>query len=403
MDSLPSIPSEASVLPEGCQQLGGLGARTLDAAALRPWTSNDQPLDLLLVLAATQTAEHEGISAAGSTVASRRYTALADAELLIHGPARQRRWPLPPLPAGVSPALLSHVAARRLTLRPQVAALGLAQKPDFPHLHIEPLDQGPSACLSSGAAMPLPRVQHLWRQGELLGRRLQRPLVVAECVPGGTTTAQAVLTALGVEVAHLISGSALHPPQQLKRELVFRGLQRASLGSHPAAEQILAAVGDPFQAFAAGVLVGALSSGQPLLLGGGCQMLAVLALALEALPASQRERLAAQVLIGTTGWLADEGAATASQAPFEGLVDATAGHVAAPLSVLACGVRFGGSAHQPLRDYERGYVKEGVGAGALLLLAQLRGCSCADLDLDCERALEQLLSRPVTSFHERLE
>ena len=260
MDSLPSIPSEASVLPEGCQQLGGLGASTLDAAALRPWTSNDQPLDLLLVLAATQTAEHEGISAAGSTVASRRYTALADAELLIHGPARQRRWPLPPLPAGVSPALLSHVAARRLTLRPQVAALGLAQKPDFPHLHIEPLDQGPSACLSSGAAMPLPRVQHLWRQGELLGRGLQRPLVVAECVPGGTTTAQAVLTALGVEVAHLISGSALHPPQQLKKDLVVRGLQRASLDAHPSAEQILAAVGDPFQAFTAGVVVGAVSA-----------------------------------------------------------------------------------------------------------------------------------------------
>ena len=397
MDSLPSIPSEASVLPERCQQLGGLGARTLDAAVLRPWTSKDQQLDLLLVLAATQTAEHEGISAAGSTVASRRYTALADAELLIHGPARQRRWPLPPLPAGVSPALLSHVAARRLTLRPQVAALGLAQKPDFPHLHIEPLDQGPSACLSSGAAMPLPRVQHLWRQGELLGRRLQRPLVVAECVPGGTTTAQAVLTALGVEVAHLISGSALHPPQQLKKDLVVRGLQRASLGAHPSAEQILAAVGDPFQAFTTGVLVGAVSAGQPLLLGGGCQMLAVLALAMQALPARQQDQLAAQVLIGTTGWLADEGADLAGQSPFGGLVDATASHLAAALSVLACGVRFHSSTHQPLRDYERGYVKEGVGAGALLLLAQLRGCSCADLVLDCEHALEQLLSRPVTS------
>jgi len=369
----------------------------LDAAALRPWTSNDQPLDLLLVLAATQTAEHEGISAAGSTVASRRYTALADAELLIHGPARQRRWPLPPLPAGVSPALLSHVAARRLTLRPQVAALGLAQKPDFPHLHIEPLDQGPSACLSSGAAMPLPRVQHLWRQGELLGRRLQRPLVVAECVPVGTTTAQAVLTALGVEVAHLISGSALHPPQQLKKDLVVRGLQRASLGAHPSAERILAAVGDPFQAFTAGVVVGAVSAGQPLLLGGGCQMLAVLALAMQALPARQRDQLAAQVLIGTTGWLADEGADLAGQSPFGGLVDATASHLDTALSVLACGVRFHSSTHQPLRDYERGYVKEGVGAGALLLLAQLRGCSCADLVLDCEHALEQLLSRPVTS------
>ena len=354
MDSLPSIPSEASVLPEGCQQLGGLGARTLDAAALRPWTSNDQPLDLLLVLAATQTAEHEGISAAGSTVASRRYTALADAELLIHGPARQRRWPLPPLPAGVSPALLSHVAARRLTLRPQVAALGLAQKPDFPHLHIEPLDQGPSACLSSGAAMPLPRVQHLWRQGELLGRRLQRPLVVAECIPGGTTTAQAVLTALGVEVAHLISGSALHPPQQLKKDLVVRGLQRASLGAHPSSEQILAAVGDPFQAFTAGVVVGAVSAGQPLLLGGGCQMLAVLALAMQAFAhpsagpaggpgADRHHRLAA-----------DEGADLAGQSPFGGLVDATASHLACALSVLACGVRFHSSTHQPLRGLRTG-------------------------------------------------
>ena len=382
------------MLPEGCQQLGRLGANALDAAVLRPWTSNEQPLDLLLVLAATRTAEHEGISAAGSTVTSRRYTALADAELLIRGPAEQRRWPLPPLPAGVSPALLSYVAARRLKLTPQVAALGLVQKPDFPHLDIEPLDQGPSACLSTGAAMPLLRVRHLWRQGELLGQRLQRPLVVAECVPGGTTTAQAVLTALGVEVAHLISGSALHPPQQLKQELVTRGLQRASLGAHPSAEQILAAVGDPFQAFTAGVLVGAVSAGQPLLLGGGCQMLAVLALAMQALPARQRDHLAAQVLIGTTGWLADEGAAAAGQSPFGGLVDATASHLAAALSVLACGVRFHSSTHQPLRDYERGFVKEGVGAGALLLLAQLRGWSCDDLVLDCEHALEQLSAAP---------
>ena len=304
MDSLPSIPSEASVLPEGCQQLGGLGARTLDAAALRPWTSNDQPLDLLLVLAATQTAEHEGISAAGSTVASRRYTALADAELLIHGPARQRRWPLPPLPAGVSPALLSHVAARRLTLRPQVAALGLAQKPDFPHLHIEPLDQGPSACLSSGAAMPLPRVQHLWRQGELLGRRLQRPLVVAECVPGGTTTAQAVLTALGVEVAHLISGSALHPPQQLKKTSLsegFSGLRLVRILRPSRSWPLLVTLSGLHRRGGGGCGV----AGQPLLLGGGCQMLAVLALAMQALPARQRDQLAAQVLIGTTGWLAD--------------------------------------------------------------------------------------------------
>jgi NaMN:DMB phosphoribosyltransferase len=126
-------------------------------------------------------------------------------------------------------------------------------------------------------------------------------------------------------------------------------------------------------------------------------MLAVLALAMQALPANQRERLASQVLIGTTGWLADEGGVTTSQSPLGVLVDATAGLVDTPLSVLACGVRFRSSTHQPLLDYEQGHVKEGVGAGALLLLAQLRGCTCSDLVRDCERALEQLLNRSVTS------
>ena len=77
MDSLPSTPSDASMLPQGCQQLGRLGASLLDAAAL---ASLDllgiNLLDLLLVLAATRTAEHEGISAAGSTAASQA----------LHGP-----------------------------------------------------------------------------------------------------------------------------------------------------------------------------------------------------------------------------------------------------------------------------------------------------------------------------
>ena len=142
MDSLPSTPSDPSVLPQGCQQLGRRGASPLHEESLHPWKSRDQLVDLLLVLAATQTAEHEGISAAGSTAASRRFTALADAELLIHGPAGQRRWPLPSLPAGVSPALLSHVAARRLKLNPQVAALGLTQRPDFPTWRLKPWIRG---------------------------------------------------------------------------------------------------------------------------------------------------------------------------------------------------------------------------------------------------------------------
>ncbi len=83
-------------------------------ARLAPWAGNTLSADLLLVLAGTRTAEHQGISAAGSTAESRRFTALADAELMLDGPSGRRHWPLPPLPAGVSPALLSHVALERL-------------------------------------------------------------------------------------------------------------------------------------------------------------------------------------------------------------------------------------------------------------------------------------------------
>jgi NaMN:DMB phosphoribosyltransferase len=126
-------------------------------------------------------------------------------------------------------------------------------------------------------------------------------------------------------------------------------------------------------------------------------MLAVVALALHALPKAAGDALLRQVLVGTTAWLADEGALAKGPSPLDRLVDAISARFDAPISVLASGVHFHASAHQPLRDYELGYVKEGVGAGALLLLAQLRGISAQMLVDDCDQAMGQLLGRPVTS------
>ena len=152
---------------------------------------------MLLLLAGTDTAAVPGISAAGATAESRRWTAAADAELLLQGPAVSRRHALPPLPAGVSPALIAHVVVRELGLDPLVVDLGAAVAPAVPHLQ---LGQAPARCLSSGAAMEPQRVRQLLALGRQWGQRLaaqgrQEPLVIAECVPGGTTTAQAVLQA----------------------------------------------------------------------------------------------------------------------------------------------------------------------------------------------------------------
>jgi len=73
---------------------------------------------VMLVLAGTQTAAVPGISAAGSTPEARRRTAAADAELLLLGPEQPLPHALPPLPAGVSPALIARVVLEQLALEP---------------------------------------------------------------------------------------------------------------------------------------------------------------------------------------------------------------------------------------------------------------------------------------------
>ena len=387
MDLSPSIPSEPRTLPEGCQTLGRSCEEALLEQRLSPWRRSDHVSNLLVLLAATRTAEHPGISAAGATAESRRFTALADAELLLEGPSGKRRWPLPPLPAGVSPALLSHVALSHLRLSPLLAAIGLEHPAPFPHLRLESGRWGPADCLSSGRAMPQARVERLWRQGMHLGNRLRGPVLLTECVPGGTTTAQAVLSALGVSVGSLISGSAQQPPQRLKRMLVDQGLQGASLPDRPSPTAVLAAVGDPFQAVAAGFLVAAR---QPVLLGGGSQMVAVLGLALSALNRSERYALSDRTLLGTTAWLAQERLGAERQPSLGILLDRVGQHFDVSLTGLASGIRFHNSRVSALRDYERGFVKEGVGAGALLLLAQLQGHTSPALVEACELAVDQL-------------
>ena len=91
------------------------------------------------------------------------------------------------------------------------------------------------------------RVQQLLIKGRRFGERLRHPLVLAECVPGGTTTALAILCGLGLPANDLISGSAIHPPMALKQDLVHHGLQSADLSATPSAQELLAAVGDPFR------------------------------------------------------------------------------------------------------------------------------------------------------------
>ena len=351
----------------------------------------------LVLLAATDTAAVPGISAAGATPEARLGTAAADAELLLQGPGSGRSHALPQLPAGVSPALISHVVLRELGLleRTRVVDLGCPIAAAVPHLRLPGLESaGPARCLSSGQALDPNRVAALLQRGRDWGRGWNpaEPLLLAECVPGGTSTALAVLEGLGVGAGGLVSGSLRQPAHGLKAALVRRGLTAAGLagpgagagtgagiGADPLA--VLAAVGDPMQALAAGLVGAAAASGAPVLLAGGSQMAAVLALALALAPAAARPALAQRLVVATTAWVAEEpGSDLALLLERIGAL----WQVRPRLAVAA--LRFHGCTSPALRDYERGYVKEGVGAGGLALLWQLAGRDPAALAAACDRA-----------------
>jgi NaMN:DMB phosphoribosyltransferase len=149
---------------------------------------------------------------------------------------------------------------------------------------------------------------------------------------------------------------------------------------------VLAAVGDPMQVLAAALALEAGRRGVPVLLAGGSQMAAVLALALALAAPEQRPRLAASVAIGTTAWVAGE-----AGSDLVALLERIGARWSVEPLAFAAGLRFGGCARAELRDYERGYVKEGVGAGGLALLWELLGRSPQALASACDRACAELL------------
>ena len=231
--------------------------------------------------------------------------------------------------------------------------------------------------------MTLEQVSQLLHSGLQWGQQLSHPdryLILGECVVGGTTTAQAVLSALGYAVAGRISSSHRQANHGQKQALVEQGLtewrQRRNLSPLAAA----AAVGDPMQLVVAGMLLAASLKGG-VLLAGGAQMLAVYALA-QAI--AQQKHLAwqpAQVVVGTTRWvIEDQSADTAAIAQAIGV------------PYLASQIDFSQSPYFQLRAYERGFVKEGMGAGGCAIAAHLyRGWTQTQLRHAVEAELRRCL------------
>lgn len=321
------------------------------------------------ILGFTATGLLPGISAAGATPEDRRYTAIADAEFLHYGPRHSAQYPLPPLHQGASPVLITRVMVEQLALPFTIFNAGLLTPLSFPHTD---LGGQAAACVSSGQALPLEIVQHLFKQGVEWGEKLARDratdyLIIGECVVGGTTTALGILLGLGIAAKGCVNSSHPQCNHGQKQQLVEQGLAQADLvwanGGQPTAPlTVVAAVGDPMQVVAAGMAIAA-SRQKGVLLAGGTQMLAVWALARVIATQHTLPWQPDRVVVGTTGWvMADPTGDTVKLAQEIGDV-----------SLLAAHLDFRTSQFATLRAYEQGYVKEGVGAGGCTIAAALQG------------------------------
>ncbi|MCY7368330.1 MAG: TIGR00303 family protein, partial [Chamaesiphon sp.] len=258
------------------------------------------------VLGFTDTCLIPGISAAGKTPEDRRYTAIADAEFLARGVQPNPDYALPPLIAGASPVYISRAIIAALNLPSYIFNAGLPIAPTVPHIDLEGL---PAACLTTGAALSLDIVKQLYQKGLIWGEKLadlhpDSYLVIGECVVGGTTTALSVLTGLGIDAVGKVNSS--HPVcnHHQKAEIVAQGLSKLST-IHYSPFELVAAVGDPMQIVVAGMAISA-SRSTGVLLAGGTQMLAVVAL-INAIGLHQDLIInTAQIVVGTTAWVASD-------------------------------------------------------------------------------------------------
>lgn len=311
----------------------------------------------ILVIGSTETALIPGISAAGQNIEQLKQTPALDADFLLFK-KEDFKGKIPVSPDGIpSPVIISKAMIELMDLDISVIDVGAFKAPSGNHIS---LNMGPAKCLTCGSALGPVKTSFLLQKGEKLGSSLNDYpyIIVGECVPGGTTTALSVLCALGVNALDLVSssfpeGNNLWKNQTVKDALLNNAHLFTSIKKNPikAAEYF----GDPMQPFICGLIKGASKSNLPVMLAGGSQMLAAYYLTKLFLDIDPHD-----AIVATTSWIInDKNAKTKKLAEL----------CSAPL--ISSNISFNNSKHNGLRAYEEGHIKEGVGAGGLMVAASL--------------------------------
>jgi uncharacterized protein (TIGR00303 family) len=302
------------------------------------------------VISYTETCEIPGITFAGADKNSIQFTPPADAEYLHYGYCKTID-NIPMTPDGKpTPGILTKTALESSSIPHLTINAGSKISPQLPFIETG-LPFGKN--ISNQDAMTDSQVSHAVDYGRIVGRSmasLTDCLIIGESIPGGTTTALAVLKALGFDAK--VSSSIPNNPVELKNQIVSSALDRIN-SDHP--YSIVAKVGDPMIPFVAGMLSAA-SDVSKVMLAGGTQMTAVLAFASKI--GFNEENTA----IGTTSYITND-----ESANFKNLVKEIS-----DIPAISVNPGLKNSQYSGLRAFSEGFAKEGVGAGGSIISSMLK-------------------------------
>jgi uncharacterized protein (TIGR00303 family) len=323
-------------------------------------TQNEGSVSMFfLIIGSTDIARVPGLSAAGANADVLPFTAPADADVARFGyPVAIDCFPMDP-EGHPTPALITRAAAECADIPLCVVRAGTSLAPAPPYVE---LSSTPGSDPRFGNAVPDAR--KIFGDAASFAKNMtmtMKRIMIAESIPGGTTTALLALRALGYDC--MVSSASNVNPTLLKEKIwgevsAKAGIKIGDLRNDPLTA--LEKLGDPMQAATLGFIAG-VERKIDIVLAGGTQMLAIAA-CLRAL-GDDRE-----ITVATTKYVGGDNSTSFGKLASELKVNT----YIAPLD-------FSDSPFKGLRDYEAGYVKEGVGAGGSVLYASWSGVGAPEV------------------------
>lgn len=317
------------------------------------------------VIGSTMTSTIPGISLAGSMPIATLFTPALDVEYLFYGRPVSLDI-VPTTPTGIpTPAIITRVSLQLSKTPFLVVNAGSYIEPAIPRIDLPSKTVGRRIDVED--ALPRGTSRRLFEEASSIGYALGSVadiVLVGESIPAGTTTAMSILLGLGYNAYSIVSSSSKDNPLELKRRVVEKAVRRLRGGEDPFTINDI--VGDPLHISVAGIALGALRAEALVVLAGGTQMLAALAL----MKAIEQLFKQSNVILATTRWIyRDRG---------REIVDFVKENTPG-IAVVYTDIGFEDAPSDGLRAYEEGYVKEGVGAGGTAFLAIARGVDAATL------------------------